>query len=115
MRRMITKTDPKVLLYEAQKLKLRGARLLEALERMVGTRPGEKLEVNIRGKALEETIGRAGRQIALGVIGGLALLASAMTANARGAGAAGWSIIFGATGIAAAVILAVGVARGRKP
>ena len=112
MRRMITKADPKMLMFEAQKLKLRAGRLLEALERLVGTRPGDKLEVNFRGTSLEETIWRVGHQIALGVIGGLALLASAISANARGTTA--WSIAFGAAGLAALVVLALGFARGRK-
>jgi predicted unusual protein kinase regulating ubiquinone biosynthesis (AarF/ABC1/UbiB family)/nucleotide-binding universal stress UspA family protein len=113
MRRMITKADPKMLMFEAQKLKLRAGRLLEALERLVGTRPGDKLEVNFRGTSLEETIWRVGHQIALGVIGGLALLASAITSNARG-GTNAWSIMFGAAGIAAVVVLTLGFARGRK-
>ena len=42
-------------------------RLLEALERLVGARPGEKLEVNFKGTSLEDTIWSAGRQLALGV------------------------------------------------
>lgn len=113
MRRIITKADPKTLLFEAQKLRLRATRLLEALERLVGTRPGDKLEVNFRGTSLEETIWRVGRQIALGLIGGLALVASAITTNARGTVNA-LTIAFGATGIAAAVLLAVGFSRRRK-
>jgi predicted unusual protein kinase regulating ubiquinone biosynthesis (AarF/ABC1/UbiB family)/nucleotide-binding universal stress UspA family protein len=113
MRRMVAKADPKMLMFEAQKLKLRAGRLLEALERLVGTRPGDKLEVNFRGTSLEETIWRVGHQIALGVIGGLALLASAITSNARG-GTNAWSIAFGAAGLAAVVVLTLGFARGRK-
>lgn len=114
MRRMVAKADPKILMFEAQKLKLRAGRLLEALERLVGTRPGDKLEVNFRGTSLEETIWRVGHHIALGVIGGLALLASAITGNARGT-TNGWSIAFGAAGIAAVVVLALGAIRRRKP
>ena len=113
MRRMVAKADPKILMFEAQKLKLRAGRLLEALERLVGTRPGDKLEVNIRGTALEETIRRVGYQIAFGVIGGLALLASAITSNARGTTTV-WSVAFAATGIAAIVVLTLGFLRGRK-
>ncbi len=114
MRRLITKADPKMLMFEAQKLKLRAGRLLEALERLVGTRPGDKLEVNFRGTSLEQTIWRVGHQIALGMIGGLALLASAITSNARG-GTNAWSITFGAAGIGAVIVLTLGFARGRKP
>lgn len=113
MRRMITKADPKLLMFEAQKFKLRAGRLLEALERLVGARPGDKLEVNFRGSSLEETIWRVGHQIALGVVGGLALLASAITGNARGTTNA-WSIAFGVAGIAAVGVLTLGFARRRR-
>ena len=70
MRHVLGKADPKMLFYEAQKLKFRGMRLLEALERLVGARPGEKLEVNIRGTSLEDTIWAVGRSVALGVSAG---------------------------------------------
>jgi predicted unusual protein kinase regulating ubiquinone biosynthesis (AarF/ABC1/UbiB family)/nucleotide-binding universal stress UspA family protein len=113
LRRMVTKADPKMLMFEAQKLKLRAGRLLEALERLVGTRPGDKLEVNIRGASLEEAIRRVGQQIALGVVGGLALLASAFTGNARGSTNV-WSIVFGAAGLAALGVLTLGFVRRRK-
>ena len=113
MRRMAAKADPKMLMFEAQKLKLRAGRLLEALERLVGTRPGDKLEVNFRGTSLEETIWRVGHQIALGVIGGLALLASAITGNARGTTNA-WSIAFGVAGLAAVGVLTLRFVRRRK-
>jgi len=113
MRHVLGKADPKMLFYEAQKMKFRAARLLEALERLVGARPGEKLEVNFKGTSLEDTIWSAGRQLAIGVVGGFALLASAITSNARG-GNDRWSIAFGAAGLASVVVLIVGFARGRR-
>src|SRR6185369_7114327 len=109
---VVSRTDPKTLIYEAQKLKVRANRLLEALERLVGARPGAKLEVNFRGSSLERTIGRAGRQLAVGLVGGFALLASAISATARGT-SDGWSVTFGVAGIASVVVLVVGALRGR--
>jgi ubiquinone biosynthesis protein len=79
-RRVIAGSDPKVLLYESQKLKVRIVRVFEALERLVGARPGHKTDFSFRAVALEETLGRASRRLALGMTAGFALLASAMTA-----------------------------------
>ena len=114
MRHVLGKADPKMLFYEAQKLRFRGARLLEALERLVGARPGEKLEVNIRATPLEDTIWRAGRQLAIGVVGGFALLASAISASSRGA-ADIWSVAFGAAGLVSVGVLVLGFLRGKRP
>src|ERR1700731_5284594 len=38
-----SKLDPKTLLYESQKLKVRALRLIETFERLIGARPGQKL------------------------------------------------------------------------
>ena len=40
-------------------------RVVEAVERLIGARPGQKLEVNFRATTLEQTIRRAGRRLAL--------------------------------------------------
>jgi len=114
MRQVLTKTDPKMLFFEAQKLRFRAARLLEALERLVGARPGEKLEVNFRGTSLEDAIWRAGRQLAIGLVGGFALLASAITSASRGTSDR-WSLAFGAAGLLSVAVLVVGFVRGRSP
>jgi ubiquinone biosynthesis protein len=74
------KTDPKVLFYQAQKFKVRALRVIEAIERMIGARPGQKLEVNFRAASLETTIRRAGRRLALGLTAGAAILATSLTA-----------------------------------
>jgi predicted unusual protein kinase regulating ubiquinone biosynthesis (AarF/ABC1/UbiB family) len=74
------KTDPKALFYQVQKFKVRGLRVIEAVERLIGARPGQKLEVNFRAASLEDTIRRAGRRLALGLIAGAAVLASGLTA-----------------------------------
>ncbi len=74
--------DPKRLFYEAQKLRVRGVRLVEAFERMTGARPGPRFQVDLRGTAgLEETIRRAARSLALAATGGAALVATGFTAS----------------------------------
>jgi predicted unusual protein kinase regulating ubiquinone biosynthesis (AarF/ABC1/UbiB family) len=113
MKNVLAKADPKMLFYEAQKLRFRAARLLEALERLVGARPGEKLEVNFRGTSLEETIWRAGRQLAIGLVGGFALVASAITSASRGSSDV-WSVVFGTAGIVSVAVLLAGFFRGRR-
>ncbi|HEU4528918.1 MAG TPA: AarF/UbiB family protein [Actinomycetota bacterium] len=84
MRSLITgmgaKLDPKTLFYQSQRLKVRFLRVVEAVERLIGARPGQKLEVNFRATNLEDTIRRAGRRLALGLTAGAAVLASGLTA-----------------------------------
>jgi len=46
---------------------------------LIGARPGAKLEVNFRAASLEDTIRRAGRRLALGLIAGASVLASGLT------------------------------------
>jgi ubiquinone biosynthesis protein len=87
--RMRGSIDPKRLFYEAQKLKVRFARLIEAVERLSGSRPGPKLTVNFRGtEGLETTIRRAARRLTLGLTAGGGLIATAMTASSTHV--AGW-------------------------
>jgi predicted unusual protein kinase regulating ubiquinone biosynthesis (AarF/ABC1/UbiB family)/nucleotide-binding universal stress UspA family protein len=76
---MRTALDPKTIAYESQKIKVRAARYFEAVERLIGARPGQKLEVNIRASTLETTIRHAGRQLALGLTAGAAGLATGLT------------------------------------
>jgi predicted unusual protein kinase regulating ubiquinone biosynthesis (AarF/ABC1/UbiB family)/nucleotide-binding universal stress UspA family protein len=80
--RMRGSIDPKRLFYEAQKLRVRFTRLVEAVERLAGARPGPKLTVNFRGtEGLETTIRRASRRLTLGLTAGGGLIATAMTAS----------------------------------
>ena len=72
--------DPKTIAYQSQKIKVRASRYFEAVERLIGARPGEKLQVNIQASALETTIRHAGRQLALGLTAGAAGLATGLTA-----------------------------------
>ena len=83
---MGSKLDLKAVFYQTQKLKVRALRVIEAVERLIGARPGQKLEVNFRAASLETTIRRAGRRLALGLTAGAAILATSLTAtlDARG-------------------------------
>jgi hypothetical protein len=75
------KLDPKKIFYEGQKLKVRLTRLAEAFERLAGARPGPKLQVNFAAERLEDTIRRAGRRLAVGIIAGAALLGTAIAGS----------------------------------
>jgi predicted unusual protein kinase regulating ubiquinone biosynthesis (AarF/ABC1/UbiB family) len=75
---MGAKIDPKVLFYQSQRMKVRAMKVIEAVERLIGARPGQKLEVNFRAASLETTVRRAGRHLALGVVAGAALLGTAI-------------------------------------
>jgi ubiquinone biosynthesis protein len=92
--------DPKTIAYQSQKIKVRASRYFEAVERLIGARPGEKLQVNIQASALETTIRYAGRQLALGLTAGAAGLATGLTAIS--ASVAAWVPL--AFGVVAAVL-----------
>jgi ubiquinone biosynthesis protein len=78
-RRQIFKNlDPQRLYYNSQKLLLRTSRLVEALERASGARPGAGVQVSVSGtQGLEETVERAGRRVTMVLGGGMLLLAGA--------------------------------------
>jgi ubiquinone biosynthesis protein len=76
---MGSKLDPKALFYQTQRLRVRAMRVIEAIERLIGARPGQKLEVNFRATALETTVRRAGRRLALGLTAGAAILATSLS------------------------------------
>ncbi|MGE5337974.1 MAG: AarF/UbiB family protein [Gemmatimonadota bacterium] len=94
------KLDPKTLVYEAQKLKVRAMRMLETLERVVGARTGQNLEVHFRSNAIEDMVRRTGRRLAVGLIAAACVLATGFTAAS--ASAPGW--VAGAFGATAALL-----------
>jgi ubiquinone biosynthesis protein len=107
-----TALDPKTIAYQSQKIKVRASRLIEAVERLIGARPGQKLEVNFRASTLETTIRHAGRQLALGLTAGAAGLASGLTAMSTRV--AGWvPMTFGVTAGVLTVGLLIDLARRR--
>ncbi len=104
------KLDPKALFYQTQKFKVRGMRVIEAVERLIGARPGQKLEVNFRATSLEATIRRAGRRLALALTAGAAVLASGLTAVSDKAPT--WvPVAFGVAGAALTLAMLVDVIR----
>ena len=109
---MGSKADPKALFYQAQRFRVRAARVVEAVERLIGARPGQKLEVNFRAATLETTIRRAGRRLALSLTAGAAILGSALTVTS--ARAPTWvPVTFGALGVALTLALIVDLIRKR--
>jgi ubiquinone biosynthesis protein len=104
--------DPKTIAYQSQKIKVRASRYFEAVERLIGARPGEKLQVNIQASALETTIRYAGRQLALGLTAGAAGLATGLTAIS--ASVAAWvPLAFGVVAAALTVGLLIDLVRRR--
>jgi ubiquinone biosynthesis protein len=79
--RVRKQAEPERLYYEGQKLRLRAGRLLDAIERATGARPGPKLQVDFLGSAgIEDAIRRAGRRLALAVVSAAGLAATGITA-----------------------------------
>jgi ubiquinone biosynthesis protein len=87
-RRLRKQADPEHLYYEAEKLKLRAVRFVEAVERATGARPGQKLQVDFLGAAsIEDAIRGTGRRLALSAGAGSGLVGAAATAAT---GTAAW-------------------------
>jgi ubiquinone biosynthesis protein len=102
--RLLEHANPQHLYYEAEKLKLRVGRFVEALERAAGARPGQNLQVDFVGFAeIERSIGRASRRLSLAAAAAATIVGAAATAAA---GTAGWiPAVFGIVGAAAGVWL----------
>ena len=85
-------------------------RVFEALERLIGARPGQKLDVNFRAAFLEQTVHRASRRLAFGLMGGFAVLSSALTAMSDRVDV--WvSVVFGLVGAGFTLALIVDLLR----
>jgi len=79
IKRMGAALDPKTLAYQAQKLKVRAERVVEAVEHLIGARPGQKLVVNFKANSLEEMVRRTGRRLALGLAAAASVLSSGLS------------------------------------
>ena len=77
---MRAKLDAHTFVYESQKLKMRALRMLETLERVVGARTGQNLEVNFRSDTIEMTVRRTGRRLTVGLIAAACVVAAGFTA-----------------------------------
>ncbi len=60
IKRMGASLDPKAIAYQLQKLKVRAERVAEAVEHLIGARPGQKLVVNFKANSLEDMVRRNG-------------------------------------------------------
>jgi len=112
IRGMGAKLDPSSLFYHSQRLKVRFLRVVEAIERLIGARPGQKLEVNFRAATLETTIRRAGRRLALSLTAGAAILGTALTAVSERVSAV-VPVAFGVVGGALTLALLIDLIRKR--
>jgi len=79
IKRMGAALDPKTLAYQTQKLKVRAERVVEAVEHLIGARPGQKLVVNFKANSLEEMVRRTGRRLALGLAAAASVLSSGLS------------------------------------
>jgi ubiquinone biosynthesis protein len=110
--RLRGRVDLKWLFYEGQKLKVRVEGLIVAVERIAGSRPGAKLQVDLRATSpLENTIRIAARALSLAVAAGSCLVAAGTTASAN---VATWvPVTLGAAGGVLTVMLLMTL-RGRR-
>ena len=111
--RIRERVSPRRLFYEGQKLRVRAVRLAEAIERVTGARPGQRLQVEFRGtERLEDAIRRASQRVALGVVAAAALVAAAITAGEPDLG--DWvPVSLGATGTLLTAIMLLDLIRRR--
>lgn len=79
IKRMGAALDPQALAYQLQKFKVRAERVTEAIEHLIGARPGQKLVVNFKANSLEDMVRRTGRRLALGLTAAASVLASGLT------------------------------------
>jgi len=112
VKRMGATLDPKTLVYQAQKFKVRALRVIEAVEHLIGASPGQKLVVNFRANSLEDIVRHTGRRLALGLTAAASVLASGLTVMATGV--AEWvPITFGVAAGLLTVGLMIDLLRGR--
>lgn len=73
---------PQRVYYNAQKLRMRATALLEAVEKLVGAKPGFEPSITLKGTERLETILRqAGRRLAAGITAAAAFLICGVTAS----------------------------------
>jgi ubiquinone biosynthesis protein len=85
--RLRDRAEPQKLFYDSQKLKVRLTRLAEAVERLAGTRPGPKLQVQFTGtELLEDTIRHAARRVSVAITAGTCIIATGVTAGSADVG-----------------------------
>lgn len=73
------KLSTKTMLYEAHKLKIRATRFFETVEKLIGAKPGQNLEVKFLAHSLEDGVRRTGRQLTIGLIATASLFSAGFT------------------------------------
>jgi ubiquinone biosynthesis protein len=73
------KFNAKTMLYEGQKLAVRFTRFFETVEKLIGAKPGQNLEVKFLAHSLEDGLRRTGRQLTIGLIATAALFSAGFT------------------------------------
>ncbi|MBH0193446.1 MAG: AarF/ABC1/UbiB kinase family protein, partial [Nitrospira sp.] len=112
LKRLSAALDPRALVYQSQKLKVRAERVVEAIEHLIGASPGQKMVVNFKANSLEDTVRRTGRRLAVGLTAAAGILASGLTATS--ATAADWvSVSFGIVAGLLIIGLVLDLLRGR--
>jgi len=61
--------------------------VIEAVEHLIGARPGQKLVVNFRANSLEDIVRRTGRRLVLGLTAAASVLASGLAVTSTGVAA----------------------------
>jgi hypothetical protein len=84
--RMREKFDPKWIFYQSQKIRVRLTGLIEAFERLAGSRPGPKPQVNFSAERLEEIVRKTGRRLSLAITSSAALFAATRLSGAWSVG-----------------------------
>jgi ubiquinone biosynthesis protein len=74
--------DPASLLYQARRFQVRILRVVEAVERLIGARPGDRLSVNFAADKLEATVRRGARRLGVSLAAGCAAVAAGLLALA---------------------------------
>jgi len=77
------KLNPRRIFYQAQKLRVRLTRMAEAIERLVGARPGPRMRIDFGAQRLEATVRRAGYRLTFGLIAGASFLGAAIASTAQ--------------------------------
>ena len=112
VKRMGATLNPKTLVYQAQKFKVRALRVIEAVEHLIGARPGQKLVVNFQATSLEDMMHRTVRRLALCLTAAASVLACGLTVMSTGV--AEWvPITFGVIAGLLTVGFVIDLLRGR--
>ncbi|HSM01506.1 MAG TPA: universal stress protein, partial [Acidimicrobiia bacterium] len=77
------KLNPQRIFYQSQKLRVRLTRMAEAIERLVGARPGPRMRIDFGAQRLEATVRRAGYRLTFGLIAAGSFLGAAIASTAQ--------------------------------